>query len=427
MRIYWPSRWATPTAPGLLRCNCEGPERRLSDTRRDLPLNTITIELDSGRVTGRIASGFEPVARAFADNFINHQEVGAACSIYHRGQPVVDIWGGCADARTGRPWQEDTITLVFSAAKGPTATCINQLAEAGRLDVDLPIAHYWPEFGCNGKELITTRMVLSHQAGLAAVDGALSLDEVLDWDPVVNAIAIQAPNWEPGSKHGYHARSFGWILGELIRRISAESPGQYLQKHICKPLGLRYWVGLPTEQLAACATLVPPAGGSDAIAELLGADSLTARVMSGPNGLFGYNQMWNRAEVLQAEMPSSNGVGDARSLARFYAALVGVVDGVRLLGQEQLDRACEVQVRGPDAVIFRETCFGLGYSLQPALAPAAGPRSFGHPGAGGALAFADPDADMGFAYVMNAMQFNPEGDQRSMTLVKAAYECLAAA
>ena len=392
----------------------------------DIPLNTINIEVGELRVSGSVAPGFEPVASAFADNFINHQEVGAACSLYRRGLPVVDLWGGWADPGSRKPWEKDTITLVFSAAKGPTASCIHQLVEAGLLDVDLPVAHYWPEFGCNGKELITTRMVLSHQAGLAAVDGILNLDQVLAWEPVVAAIAAQAPNWEPGSKHGYHARSFGWILGELIRRISAETPGQYLQTHICKPLGMRYWVGLPQQQLAACATLVPPEGGSNAIAELLGADSLTARVMGGPSGLFGYNEMWNRPEVLQAEMPSSNGVGDARSLARFYAALIGEVDGVRLLGPEQLARACREQVRGPDAVIFHETCFGLGYALQPALAPGAGPRSFGHPGAGGALAFADPDAGIGFAYVMNAMQFKPEGDPRSMALVKAAYDCLAA-
>lgn len=398
-----------------------------SHHRRGITLNKITIELETGRVSGRVASGFEPVAAAFADNFARHREVGAACSLYHRGRPVVDIWGGFADAEATRPWEQDTIALVFSAAKGPTATCIHQLVEAGRLDVDLPVAHYWPEFGCNGKEAITTRMVLSHQAGLAAVDGVLSLDQVLAWDPVVSAIAAQAPNWVPGSKHGYHARSFGWILGELIRRISGDSAGQYLNKHICAPLGLRYWVGLPPQMVSECATLLPPEGGSNAVAELLGADSLTARVMSGPNGLFGYNDMWNRADVLQAEMPSSNGVGDARSLARFYAAVIDEVDGVRLLGPAQLARACEEQVRGADAVIFHETCFGLGYALQPALAPGAGPRCFGHPGAGGALAFADPDAGIGFAYVMNAMQFNPEGDPRSRTLVKAVYDCLATA
>ena len=337
---------------------------------------------------------------------------------------MVDLWGGVADAGSGRPWERDTVALVFSAAKGPTATCVNRLVEAGRLDVDLPIAEYWPAFGCNGKERITPRQVLSHQAGLAAVDGDLTLEEVLAWNPVVDAIAAQAPNWEPGTAHGYHARSFGWILGELVRRITGESLGQYLAREVAEPLGLRFWVGLPRPELSHCATLLPPEGGSDAVAALLGADSLTARVMSGPSGLFGYNEMWNREEVLMAEMPSSNGVGDARSLARFYAALVDEVDGVRLLGPGQLAKACERQVCGPDKVIFRETCFGLGFGLQPCLARGARPGCFGHPGAGGAVAFADPDIDLGFAYVMNAMKFDLEGDPRSTELIRATYACL---
>jgi len=387
-------------------------------------MKTVDIDCGTARVSGRVEPGFEPVLQAFTRNFSEHDEVGAACSLYHRGRCVVDLWGGLADPASGRPWEQDTVALVFSAAKGPTATCINRLVEAGLLDIDLPVAHYWPEFGCNGKEAITTRLVLSHQAGLAAIDGDLTLPQVLAWDPVVQAIAAQAPNWPPGSQHGYHARSFGWILGEVLRRITGQSPGHYLAQEIAQPLGLNYWVGLPAQELAKCATLIPPEGGSDAVAALLGADSLTARVMSGPSDLFGYNQMWNRPEVLAAEMPSSNGVGDARSLARFYAAVMDEVDGVRLLGARQLAAACKPQVQGPDAVIFRETCFGLGYALQPFLAPGAGPNSFGHPGAGGALAFADPDAQLGFAYVMNAMQFNLEGDQRSVSLVEAAYACL---
>jgi len=384
------------------------------------------IELEAGRVRGRLEPRFRAVADAFVANFREHGEVGAACALYHRGRPVVDLWGGIADPASGRPWAEDTVVLVFSAAKGPTAACVNGLVEAGRLDVDLPLEHYWPGFGCNGKEAITPRMVLSHRAGLAAVDGDLTLEEVLAWDPVIAAIAAQAPNWPPGTRHGYHARSFGWILGELVRRITGRTLGQYLQENVAKPLGLSYWVGLPASELPRCATLIPPEGGSDAVAALLGADSLTARVMGGPSGLFGYNEMWNRADVLAAEMPSSNGVGDARSLARFYAALIGAVDGVRLLGQEQLRRACEQHSCGPDAVILRETCFGLGFALQPFLAPGAGPRCFGHPGAGGAVAFADPDAELTFAYVMNAMQFNPAGDPRGLSLIEAAYAALAA-
>ena len=269
--------------------------------------------IDDHMIRGHVEPGFENVAAAFRENFSHRGDVGAACAVYLRGRCVVDLWGGLADADSGRPWERDTIALVFSAAKGPTATCIHRLVERGLLDIDLPIARYWPEFGCNGKETISTRMVLSHRAGLAAVDGDLSLEEVLAWDPVVAAIAAQQPNWEPGSMHGYHARSFGWILGELLRRITGQTLGHYLQREIAEPLGLRYWVGLPEHELAACAKLIPPAGGSDAVAALLGEGSLTARVMSGPSKLFGYNQMWNRPEVLRAQMPSSNGVGDARS------------------------------------------------------------------------------------------------------------------
>lgn len=389
-------------------------------------MRKVSLEVAGASVSGLVEPGFDAVVEAFARNFSDHGEVGAACAIYQCGRPVVDLWGGWADRDSGRPWERDTVALVFSAAKGPTATCINRLIEAGRLDVDVPIAAYWPEFGCNGKEQITTRQVLSHQAGLAAVDGDLTLEQVLAWDPVVEAIAAQAPNWEPGTAHGYHARSFGWILGELVRRITDETLGRYLAREIADPLGLRFWIGLPGQELPHCATLVPPEGGSDAVAALLGADSLTARVMSGPSCLFGYNEMWNREEVLRAEMPSSNGVGDARSLARFYAALLDEVDGLRLLGPGQLAKACERQVCGPDKVIFRETCFGLGFGLQPFLAPGAGPRAFGHPGAGGAMAFADPDAGLGFAYVMNAMKFDLEGDPRSTELIRAAYDCLGA-
>jgi CubicO group peptidase (beta-lactamase class C family) len=385
-------------------------------------MKAVDVAIRKGRIFGHITPGFEPLLESFARNFNEFGDVGAACTVYHRGDRVADLWGGLADEASGRPWEENTVTLVFSAAKGPTATCINRLAEQGLLDVDVPLASYWPEFGCNGKEQITTRQVLSHRAGLAAVEGELSLEQVLAWDPVVEAIAAQAPNWEPGAYHGYHARSFGWILGELIRRITGLSAGQYLAREISEPLGLRYWVGLPEEELGNCARLIPPQGGSDAVAELLGADSLTARVMSGPNQLFGYNEMWNRPDVLAAEMPSSNGVGDARSLAYLYATLIE--DGNGLLGAEQLARACEENSRGPDAVIFHETCFGLGYMLQPSLAPGAGPDCFGHPGAGGAVAFADPGAQLSFAYVMNAMQFNLEGDPRAVSLVKAAYESL---
>jgi CubicO group peptidase (beta-lactamase class C family) len=373
-----------------------------------------------------VAEGFEGVSDAFQKNFTSHGELGAACAVFHRGRCVVNLWGGKADPQSGRAWTESTMLPVFSVAKGVTALCVNRLIAAGQIDPSRPVADYWPEFGCNGKEAITVEQVMCHRAGLAAVDGDLTLEEVLAWDPVVEAIAAQAPNWEPGTAHGYHARSFGWILGELVRRVTGESIGRYLDRELARPLGLSCWIGLPAEQLERCARVIPPPGGSASIAAVLGADSLTVRVMYGPSGLFDYNEMWNRAEVLQAEMPSSNLVTDAHSIARLYAGILGAIDGPLLLPPEQLALATKVRSNGPDKVIFHHTAFGLGFSLQPMVQPGAGPNTFGHPGAGGSTAWADPDDELAFAYVTNGMRFDPSGDPRASGLVQATYEALAA-
>jgi CubicO group peptidase (beta-lactamase class C family) len=375
-------------------------------------------------VHGYALAGYEPVRDAFAANFDRHREVGAACSLYRRGRRVVDLWGGLADPSTGRPWREDTLALVFSATKGVTAICVHRLAERGEIDLDAPLADVWPEFAARGKGAITPRQVLCHRAGLAAVDGELTLAQVLAWDPVVAKIAAQAPNWEPGSAHGYHARSFGWILGELVRRVTGRSLGTWLADEIAKPLGLELWIGLPQRLLPRTARILPPEGGSDRVAELLGSSSLSVRVMNGPSDLFRYDEMWNRPEILAAEMPSSNGVADARSLARLYAAVIGLVDGVRLLAPATLSAACIPHSEGPDRVILVPSRFGAGFGLPPFLSPACGARAFGHAGAGGSLAFADPDAEIGFGYVMNEMRFEPHGDPRATSLVEAVYRSL---
>jgi len=374
-----------------------------------------------------VEPGFEPVLEAFQRNFSEHAEVGAACCVYHHGRLVVDVWGGVADQQTHRMWSRSTVVPVFSAAKGIAALCVNRLIEAGKLDASRPVADYWPEFGCNGKASITVEQVMSHQAGLAAVDGVLTLEQVLAWHPVVEAIAAQAPNWEPGTAHGYHARSFGWILGEVVRRVTGETLGRHLARHLAGPLGLDCWIGLPPDQFDRCARLIPPARGSASVAATLGANDLTVRVMTGPSGLFDYSDMWNLPAVLEAELPSSNMVADARSLARIYAGIIGAIDGPPLLGKEQLETATTLLVRGPDKVILHETSFGLGFALQPMVQPVAGPRSFGHPGAGGATAFADPDAGIAFSYVMNDMRFDPKGDPRSNGLVGATYRAISAA
>jgi CubicO group peptidase (beta-lactamase class C family) len=371
-------------------------------------------------IHGEVARGYEAVRDAFARNFEEHGDVGAACCVYRRGHVVVDLWAGFADLASGRWWEADTVQITFSATKGITAACVLALVERGRLDLDAPVATYWPEFAQNGKGGIPLRWVLGHRAGLAAVDGDLTLADVLAWEPVVRAIAAQPPNWPPGTAHGYHARSFGWILGEVVRRVTGRSLGRFFAEEFARPLRLDYWIGLPAAVLPRCARVIPPAEPLS-LAALLGETALTTRVMSGPSRLFAYDEMWNRPELLRAEMPSSNGVGNARALARFYAALLGEVGGFRVLSPETLALASVPEAAGPDRVIFVETRYGLGFMLQPMLAPGAGPRSVGHPGAGGSLGFADPDAELAFGYVTTRMVFDPAGDARTKGLVAALY------
>ena len=381
-------------------------------------------------VHGTWADGFEWVRAAFARN-LAEEEVGAACCVYHRGRPVVDVWGGWADREAGRPWQRDTAAVVFSSTKGVTAVLVHRLLERGVLELDAPVARYWPEFAANGKARITLRDVLTHRAGLAAVDGDLTLEEVLAWDPVCAAIAAQKPNWEPGSAHGYHARSYGWILGEVVRRATGATPGELLRKEVAEPLGLELWIGLPEAEEPRVAPMVPAPEPTDpkllALREkFMGPDTLLGRVLSGPSGHFSYGPMWNRRDVHAAEMPSTNGIGTARALARLYAATIGEVDGVRLLAPQTLAAATASQVQEPDRVLGLPTHFGLGFMLPPTLGTELPDTAFGHPGAGGSLGFADPAAELGFGYVMNQMQLGLLGDRRAERLVAACYASLSA-
>lgn len=358
---------------------------------------------------------------AFAANFSDHGEVGAAVCVYHHGQKVVDLWGGTADPATGRPWVEDTIVTVFSSSKGVTAIATNLAIERGLLDPDAPVASYWPEFAAAGKENITVRQVLSHQAGLPLVDGDLTLDEALSWEPVVDALAAQAPLWEPGSQHGYHMRTYGWLVGELLRRATGRTAGTFLRDEVTGPLGVDFWIGLPESEEPRVAMLVPPTTSLAKVLEPMRDSLLLARVLTNPGGHFDYDHLWNTRAMRACELPSSNGVGDARGLARLYASCIGDgVDGRRTLAPSTVEAATTEQVRGPDAVIMVESCFGLGFMLGKSFG-AANPRScFGHAGAGGSLSFADPDSGLAFGYVMNDLRFDATGDPRSETLVRAA-------
>lgn len=370
-------------------------------------------------IHGSCEPGFEAVADAFHANFTEHDDIGAAVCVYHRGRPVVDLWGGDADREGGRPWEHDTIQLVFSTTKGMAATCVHMLVERGELDLEAPIATYWPEFAAAGKADIPLHWVLSHQAGMAAVTAEVTMDDVLGWDGIVSAIAEQAPVWEPGTAHGYHARTYGWILGEVVRRVTGHSLGTYFAEEIATPLDLDFFIGLPESELHRVAHLYPPVIDPE-VRELMdafmGPDTLLGQVLAGPSNLFGYDDMWNRPDVLAAEMPSSNGVGTARAVARMYAALIGEVDGNRLLGADTIERAAQVQVEGPDRVIGVPMSFGLGFMTPPPFGP---PGSFGHAGAGGSLGIADPRGEWSLGYVMNQMNLGITGDARSSSLVEA--------
>jgi len=382
-------------------------------------------------VHGAWARGFEWVGEAFAKN-LAEGEVGAACCVYWNGECVVDVWGGLADRDAGRPWQRDTAALVFSTTKGVTAALIHLLAQRDQLALDAPVARYWPEFAANGKQWITVRHVLAHRAGLPAVEGALTLDDVYAWHPVCAAIAAQKPEWEPGTAHGYHARTFGWILGELVRRVTGATVGQLLAKEAAEPLGLELWIGLPEDiepRVATNYTAPEPAEPEQRAlrAKFMGPDTLLGRALEGPSGVLPYGPIWNTRALHAAELPSSNGIATARGLARFYASLIGDVDGVhRLLSEPIVAAAAAPQVEGPDKVILVPTRFASGFALPPMLSLDAPDTAFGHPGAGGSLGFADPASGLAFGYVMNQMQLGIAGDPRAERLLSAAYASLTA-
>jgi CubicO group peptidase (beta-lactamase class C family) len=376
-------------------------------------------------IGGWVEASFEPVLDAFADNFDSRGEVGAAVCVYLDGEPIVDLWGGTADTTTGRPWAADSVVLVYSSTKGVTSVCANLLIERGVVDPAAPLVHYWPEFAAGGKDAITVAQVLSHQAGLPLVEGDYSLSETLSWDPMVRALAAQEPIWPPGTRHGYHMRTFGWLVGELVRRVDGRTIGAFFRDEIAEPLGLDFWIGLPEAIEPRVARLVPPERDLGELLQRLLPDALLTRVFTNPAGRFGYNEMWNTRELHAAELPSSNGIGDARSLARLYASCIGEVDGVRTLAQSTVAAATAEQACGADEVLVGESCFGLGFMLGKSFGAANRPSAFGHAGAGGSLSFADPETGLAFGYVMNDLRFDPSGDPRSEELVRAVYESLA--
>ncbi|MFI1500696.1 serine hydrolase domain-containing protein [Streptomyces platensis] len=386
-------------------------------------------------VQGTVEDGFEPVRDAFMANFARRGERGAAVAVYRHGRKVVDLWGGTRDGDAGKhaagaaPWEAGTAQVIRSATKGIAAVVPLLLHQRGQLDLDAPVGTYWPEFKAAGKERVLVRHLLSHRAGLPVLDTPLTPDQAIDGVSGPAALAAQAPAWEPGTDHGYHAQTYSWLLGELVLRVTGRTIGSWIADEIAGPLGLDLWVGLPEAaqsrvgRIAAVEPPAPPAGSglrvrpkqsvSDAYAD---PDSLTSRAFAAISPAPDENAPAYRA----AELPASGGVATARSLARCYAALIGPVDGrSRLFAPATLTLARTEESAGLDRTLLVPTRFGLGFMLHGPASPLLAPGSFGHPGRGGALACADPESGLAFGYVTNGMQRGVTADPRAQALLRA--------
>ncbi|AZP18441.1 serine hydrolase domain-containing protein [Streptomyces aquilus] len=377
-------------------------------------------------VNGTVAEGFEPVRDAFVRNFEHLGDRGAAVAVYRDGHKVVDLWAGAKDVDGTEPWQRGTAQIVRSATKGVAAAVPLMLAERGRLDLDAPVGEYWPEFKAHGKERVLVRHVLNHRAGLPVLDHPITPEQALDPSKGPAAVAAQAPVWEPGTDHGYHALTYGWLLDELVRRVTGLGTGEWIAERIAGPLGADLWLGLPDAQ-AHRAGRVGPVAAPEAAAALRmrpkrsvteayeDPGSLTNRAFGAITPFPDQNDPAYRASAL----PATNGIATADGLARFYAATIGEVDGVRLLSPDTVERARAEESAGPDRVLVVNTRFGLGYMLHGSASPFLGPGSFGHPGRGGSLGFADPESGIAFGYVTNGLRKTVTADPRAQALVRA--------
>jgi len=383
--------------------------------------------------------GFERVAEAFQENFDSKGEVGASVCLTVGGETVVDLWGGTADQKTGMPWTRDTVGIVFSCTKGATALCAHVLASRGKLDIDAPIAELWPEFARNGKERATTRMMLDHSVGLPALRAKVKDSGPYEWDYMTGLLAEEAPFWEPGTRNGYHGFTFGWTVGEMVRRAAGVSLGTFFQNEIAGPLGLDFWIGLPEAIEPRVATIIPFIYKAEQAKTPFMIDLATNK--DSPAALFYFNVgAWrtggaNTRAGRAAEIGAANGVTNARGLAGMYAPLAN--GGGKLVDNKTLTRMGEVSMATHDDATLRiPTRFALGFmksmdnrrrSVGATLfgpdvdSVIMGSAAFGHVGAGGSLGFADPVAGLSFGYTMNRMGPGLLMNERGQALVDAAY------
>jgi CubicO group peptidase (beta-lactamase class C family) len=388
------------------------------------------------RIQGSCDDAFRGVADAFAENFAERGEVGAAVAVHVDGRSVVDLWGG-TKTKGGDPWERDTISLVFSCTKAATALCAHMLVDRGELDLHAPVVDYWPEFGANGKSQVTVAMMLNHSAGLPALRDPVKPGGYYDWDYMVERLSAEEPFWEPGTRNGYHMSTFGWTVGELVRRVSGRSLGTFFREEVAEPLGIEFWIGMPEEHDARVAPMIPFAPepgtkpGAFEIKLLSDPKSIQALALLNSGG---YDP--DTKEAYRAEIGGGGGLSNARGLAGMYDPLAngGEHDGVRLLSADHIARMSEISMAtGCDATLLIPTRFALGFmkamdnrhreqgDIESALL---GREAFGHVGAGGSIGFADPACGLAFGYSMNKMGAGLLLDPRGQSLVDATYRAL---
>ena len=370
---------------------------------------------------------FSRIQSEFSENFISRAERGGAVAVWCDGRIVADLWGGWSDLARQRPWSRDTIVNVFSVSKAFCTIAIMHLVDAGLLELDARVARYWPEFGQGNKDAITVRQLMSHQAGLPAIRKPLPDGAALEWSLITAALAEQTPWWVPGTAHGYHVNTFGFLAGELVRRVTGKTLGALLRDSVAAPLEADVHIGLPLSEHHRVSDFRWPGDPSNPAKPAITSDDQLMRWNTywNPPGFSGSHWV-NTARWREAEVPSTNGHANARGIARVYAALAdgGAIDGVRILSSDSLALATTEQVNGPDVINQRPSRFGIGFQLTQTERPLGpNPGAFGHFGAGGALGFCDPEARIAFGYVTNDM--GPRWQNpRNRALIDAIYASL---
>jgi CubicO group peptidase (beta-lactamase class C family) len=373
------------------------------------------------KLEGHCAPEFDEVRKVFSFHFDEGLEMGAALAVYHRGKLVVDLAAGFRDRSSGEPYTRHTLQPVFSVTKGITAIAANMLADRGALDLNAPVSSYWPEFGAAGKREVLVRWLLTHQSGVLGLDQPVTQAQLLDWNYMAKRLAAQPPVWVPGSKHGYHSMTYGFLVGEIIRRASGRSTGQYVADEIAGPLGADFFIGLSAKRKDRVASVLFEQKPGQAL-RLPDSGPHANRTLSWISPPLNLADV-NREDVRAAELPAVNGIGNARSVARIFAATINTMDGVRLLSSLGMNRARSEQWRGRDEVMGIDNALGLGFLLPSEWCPLGGRGSFGTAGLGGSRGWAHPELSLAFGYTPNLCGLDLF-DRREVALSHAAVSCV---